>query len=132
LRPGTPSISQVKEQFGLQPEHLSSILQIDNYDNAIGKVTQVFNERSILNVGYLFSDDRKVNAPTAAPGQGLPSTYGDNRVQDLYYLRQITECAADLIPLVLDVARVFTALLRRSDDSTAQVSVFRYRPRTEL
>jgi hypothetical protein len=82
IGPGTPSINQVKEQFGLQPEQLNSILQIDNYDKAIGKITQVFNERNILNVGYLFSDDRKVNAPTAAPGQGLPSTYRDNPVQD--------------------------------------------------
>ena len=82
MGPGTPSINQVKEQFGLQPEVLGSILQIDNYDKAIGKITQVFNERNILNVGYLFSDDRKVNAPTAAPGQGLPSTYRDNPVRD--------------------------------------------------
>jgi hypothetical protein len=82
MGPGTPSINQVKEQFGLQPEQLNSILEIDNYDKAIGKITQVFNERNILNVGYLFSDDRKVNAPTAAPGQGLPSTYRNNPVQD--------------------------------------------------
>ena len=82
LGPGTPSINQVKEQFGLQPEYLGSLLQIDNYDKAIGKITHVFNERNILNVGYLFSDDRKVNAPTAPPGQGLPSTYRDNPVRD--------------------------------------------------
>ena len=82
MGPGTPSINQVKEQFGLQPEVLDSILQIDNYDKAIGKITQVFNERNILNAGYLFSDDRKVNAPTAPPGQGLPSTYRDNPVRD--------------------------------------------------
>lgn len=82
MGPGTPSINQVKEQFGLQPEQLGSLLQIDNYDKAIGKITHVFNERNILNVGYLFSDDRKVNAPTAAPGQGLPSTYRDNPVRD--------------------------------------------------
>jgi hypothetical protein len=82
MGPGTPSINQVKEQFGLQPEQLNSILQVDNYDKAFGKITQVFNERNILNVGYLFNDDRKVNAPTAAPGQGLPSTYRDNPVRD--------------------------------------------------
>lgn len=82
MGPGTPSINQVKEQFGLQPEQLNSILEIDNYDKAIGKITQVFNEKNILNVGYLFSDDRKENAPTAAPGQGLPSTYRDNPVRD--------------------------------------------------
>jgi hypothetical protein len=82
MGPGTPSINQVKEQFGLQPEVLGSILQIDNYDKAMGKITQVFNERNILNVGYLFSDDRKANAPTAPPGQGLPSTYRDNPVRD--------------------------------------------------
>src|SRR5277367_3970418 len=82
MGPGTPSINQVKEQFGLQPEQLGSLLQIDNYDKAMGKITQVFNERNILNVGYLFSDDRKANAPTAPPGQGLPSTYRSNPVRD--------------------------------------------------
>jgi hypothetical protein len=82
LGPGTPSINHVKEQFGLTPEDLGSILQIDNYDKAIGKITHVFSENSILNTGYLFNDDRKVNAPTAAPGQGLPSTYRDNPVRD--------------------------------------------------
>jgi hypothetical protein len=35
MGPGTPSINQVKEQFGLQPEQLNSILQIDNYDKAM-------------------------------------------------------------------------------------------------
>ena len=82
MGPGTPSINQVKEQFGLQPEVLDSILEIDNYDKAIGKITQVFNDSNILNVGYLFSDDRKANAPTAPPGQGLPSTYRSNPVRD--------------------------------------------------
>jgi hypothetical protein len=82
LGPGTPSVNQVKESFGLQPEQLGSILQIDNYDKAIGKATLVFSENSILNGGYLFNDDRKVNAPTAAPGQGMPSTYRDNPVRD--------------------------------------------------
>ena len=82
MGPGTPSINQVKEQFGLQPEVLDSILPIDTYDKAIGKITQVFNDSNILNVGYLFSDDRKANAPTAPPGQGLPSTYRANPVRD--------------------------------------------------
>ena len=44
MGPGTPSINQIKQQFGLQPEVLNSILQIDNYDKAIGKITQVFND----------------------------------------------------------------------------------------
>ncbi len=61
---------------------MDSILEIDNYDKAIGKITQVFNDSNILNVGYLFSDDRKANAPTAPPGQGLPSTYRSNPVRD--------------------------------------------------
>jgi hypothetical protein len=82
LGPGTPSVNQVKESFGLQPEQLGSILQIDNYDKAIGKITTLFNENNILNAGYLFNDDRKLNAPTAAPGQGFPSTYRDNPVRD--------------------------------------------------
>jgi carboxypeptidase family protein len=82
MGPGTPSINQVKQLFGLQPEQLGSILQIDNYEKAIGKITHVFSANSILNAGYLFNDDRKLNAPTAAPGQGLPSTYRDNPVRD--------------------------------------------------
>ena len=82
MGPGTPSINQVKQMFGLQPEQLNSILLIDNYDKAIGKITQVFDERNIFNAGYLFTDDRKINTPSAAPGQGLPSTYRDNPVRD--------------------------------------------------
>lgn len=82
MGPGTPSINQVKELFGLQPEVLSSVLETDNYDKAIGKITQVFSEKSILNAGYLFTDDRKGDIPTAAPGQGLPSTFRDNPVRD--------------------------------------------------
>ncbi len=33
LGPGTPSINQVKEMLGLQPENLGSFLQIQDYDN---------------------------------------------------------------------------------------------------
>ena len=82
MGPGTPSINQVKQMFGLQQEQLNSILLIDNYDKAMGKITQVFDERNILNAGYLFTDDRKINTPSAAPGEGLPSTYRDNPVRD--------------------------------------------------
>ena len=32
MGPGTPSINQVKEQFGLQPEQLNSALETDDYD----------------------------------------------------------------------------------------------------
>lgn len=82
MGPGTPSINQVKQMFGLQPENLGSVMQTDNYDKAIGKATQVFNGRNILNVGYLFADEQKGDIPTSAPGQGLPSTYRDNPVRD--------------------------------------------------
>jgi len=82
MGPGTPSINHVKQMFGLQQEQLNSILLIDNYDKAMGKITQVFDERNILNAGYLFTDDRKINTPSAAPGEGLPSTYRDNPVRD--------------------------------------------------
>ncbi|MFP5249939.1 MAG: TonB-dependent receptor domain-containing protein, partial [Acidobacteriota bacterium] len=82
MGPGTPSINQVKQMFGLQPEVLTSVLETDNYDKAIGKITGVLSERSVLNAGYLFTDDRKGDIPTAAPGQGLPSTYRDNPVRD--------------------------------------------------
>ncbi|SPE32292.1 exported hypothetical protein [Candidatus Sulfotelmatomonas gaucii] len=82
LGPGTPSINQVKQLFGLQPESLKSVLETDNYDKSIGKITQVFSDRNVLNIGYLFADDRKGDIPTDAPGQGLPSTYRDNPVRD--------------------------------------------------
>jgi Carboxypeptidase regulatory-like domain/TonB dependent receptor len=82
MGPGTPSINQVKQMFGLQPEQLNSILEIDNYDKAIGKITQFFDERNILSAGYLFTDDRKMNTPSSLPGQGLPSSFRNNPVRD--------------------------------------------------
>jgi hypothetical protein len=82
LGPGTPSINQVKQMLGLQPEDLGSILQTDNYDKFLGKVTNILSNRSTLNIGYLFNDDRKQHVPGAAPGQGLPSSYRNNPVRD--------------------------------------------------
>jgi len=82
MGPGTPSINQVKASFGLQPEILGSILETDNYDKVIGKITQVLSESNVLNIGYLIANDRKGNIPSAAPGEGLPSTYRDNPVRD--------------------------------------------------
>ena len=82
MGPGTPSINQVKQLLGLQPENLGSILQIDNYDKFFGKLTSVLGDKSTLNVGYLFNDDRKQHVPSAAPGQGLPSSFRNNPVQD--------------------------------------------------
>jgi len=82
LGPGTPSINQVKQLLGLQPENLGSILQIGNYDKFIAKSTNVLSERSTLNIGYLFSDDQKQHIPGAAPGQGLPSSYRNNTIHD--------------------------------------------------
>ncbi len=82
LGPGTPSINQVKTSLGLQSEQLNSFLQTDDYDKTIGKLTQLHHQTGVLTLGYLFSNDRKRNAPTAAPGQGLPSTYRDNPVLD--------------------------------------------------
>jgi len=82
MGPGTPSINQVKESLGLQPENLGSILQLGNYDKLFGKLTNVLSDKSTLNVGYLFSDDRKQHIPGAAPGQGLPSSYRNNAIRD--------------------------------------------------
>src|SRR6266436_1192384 len=82
LGPGTPSINQVKQSLGLQPEDLGSILQIGDYDKFFGKLTNVLSDKSTLNIGYLFNDDRKQHIPGAAPGQGLPSFYRDNPVRD--------------------------------------------------
>jgi hypothetical protein len=82
LGPGTPSINEVKESLGLSPENLGSILQIDNYDKFFIKSTNLLTDKTTLNVAYLFTDDRKQNAPGAAPGEGLPSAFRDNPVRD--------------------------------------------------
>ncbi|MGA8233817.1 MAG: TonB-dependent receptor [Candidatus Acidiferrales bacterium] len=82
LGPGTPSINQVKQTLGLQPENLGSILTIDNYDKLIAKSTNVLSDKTTLNAAFLFNDDRKQNVPGAAPGEGLPSSYRDNPVAD--------------------------------------------------
>jgi hypothetical protein len=88
LGPGTPSINQVKQSLGLQPENLGSILQIDDFDKLIGKSTTIISDKTTLNVGYLFNDERKQNTPGAAPGEGLPSSYCDNPVRDqtIYFI----------------------------------------------
>jgi hypothetical protein len=82
LGPGTPSINEVKADLGLTPENLGSILQIGDYDNAFGKATDVLSDRSTLNAGYLFTNVRNGNTAAASPGQGLPSSYRDNRIHD--------------------------------------------------
>jgi len=82
LGPGTPSINEVKTGLGLSAENLGSILQIGDYDNAFGKVTDVVNDRTTLSAGYLFTDVRNGNTAATSPGQGLPSSYRDNRIHD--------------------------------------------------
>ena len=82
LGPGTPSINEVKTRLGLAPEDLGSILQIADYNNIFGKYTHVLNDRSTLTAGYLYNDVHNGNTPAASPGQGLPSSYRDNRIHD--------------------------------------------------
>jgi hypothetical protein len=82
LGPSAPSINQVKQSLGLQPESLGSILEIDDFDKLIGKSTTVLSDKTSLNFGYLFNDERKQRTPGAAPGEGLPSSYRDNPVRD--------------------------------------------------
>jgi hypothetical protein len=82
LGPGSPSINEVKTDLGLSPENLGSILQIGDYNNAFGKFTDVLSERSTLAVGYLFADVHNGNTAAASPGQGLPSSYRDNKIHD--------------------------------------------------
>src|SRR5437762_1104071 len=82
LGPGTPSINQVKQTLGLQPESLNSFLTIDDYDKLIVKNNNVLSDKTFLNITYLFNDSRKKNARGAAPGEGLPSSYRDNPVRD--------------------------------------------------
>src|ERR1051325_4850036 len=82
LVPGTPSINQVKQSLGLQPENLGSILQIYDYDKFFGKVTHVLSDKTTLSLSYLFNDERKQHIPGAAPGQGLPSFYRNNPIRD--------------------------------------------------
>jgi len=82
LGPGSPSINEVKSDLGLAPENLGSILQIGDYNNVFGKVTDVLSDRNTLAIGYLFTDVRNGNTPAASPGQGLPSSYRNNRIHD--------------------------------------------------
>jgi hypothetical protein len=82
LGPGTPSINQIKTQLGLSPENLGSILLINDYNNAFGKLTHVLSDSTTLTAGYLFTDVRNGNTPAASPGQGLPSSYRNNLIHD--------------------------------------------------
>ena len=82
LGPGSPSINEVKTDLGLSKEHLGSILQIGDYDNAFGKITDVLSDRSTLSAGYLLTNVRNGNTAATSPGQGLPSSYRDNRIHD--------------------------------------------------
>src|ERR1700727_450828 len=82
LGPGTPSINEIKTHLGLSPESLGSILEINDYNNAFGKFTDVLSDRNTLAAGYLFTDLHNGNTPAASPGQGLPSSYRDNRIHD--------------------------------------------------
>jgi hypothetical protein len=82
LGPTTPSINQVKQDLGLVPENLGSILEVNDYDKEFGKFTDVLNDRSTVSVGYLYTDLRNDRTPAASPGQGLPSSYRDNPIQD--------------------------------------------------
>ncbi|HEY0785923.1 MAG TPA: carboxypeptidase-like regulatory domain-containing protein, partial [Acidobacteriaceae bacterium] len=82
LGPNTPSINQVKQDLGLSPENLGSLLEINDYDKEFGKFTDVLNDRSTLNIGYFYNDVTNQNTPAAAPGQGLPSSYRNNPIKD--------------------------------------------------
>jgi hypothetical protein len=82
LGPGTPSINEVKQDLGLSPENLGSILEINDYDKVFGKFTDALSDQSTLTVGYLYTDVRNDNTPAASPGQGLPSSYRQNPVHD--------------------------------------------------
>ena len=82
LGPGSPSINEVKTSLGLSPERLGSILQIGDHDNAFGKFTDALNDHNTLAVGYLFTNVRNGNTASASPGQGLPSSYRNNRIHD--------------------------------------------------
>ena len=82
LGSGTPSINQVKTRLGLSPENLRANLLTSDYDNGFGKLTDVLGARSTLTAGYLYTDVHNGNVPAASPGQGLPSSYRDNRIHD--------------------------------------------------
>jgi hypothetical protein len=82
LGPGTPSINAIKTGLGLSQESLGSILEINDYNNEFGKYTNVLSDRNTLAAGYLFTDVHNGNTPAASPGQGLPSSYRDNRIHD--------------------------------------------------
>ena len=82
LGPGSPSINGIKQDLGLSPENLGSLLIINDYDKTFSKLTDVFNEKSTLSVGYLYANLRNDGTPAASPGQGLPSSYRQNPIHD--------------------------------------------------
>jgi hypothetical protein len=82
LGPGTPSINEVKQDLGLAPENLGSILEINDYDKEFGKFTSVLSDKSTLSIGYLYTALANDRTPAASPGQGLPSSYRDNPIHD--------------------------------------------------
>ena len=82
LGPGTPSINQVKAGLGLSAEKLGSILQTGDYDNTFGKITSVVSDKSTLSAGYLITEVRNGKTAATSPGQGLPSSYRNNRIHD--------------------------------------------------
>jgi hypothetical protein len=82
LGPGTPSINEVKQDLGLAPESLGSILEVNDYDKGFGKFTGVLSDKSTLSVGYLYTSLANDRTPAASPGQGLPSSYRDNPIHD--------------------------------------------------
>ncbi len=80
--PACISINGTKNFFGLQPENLASILIVNDYDKLIGKVDHQFSSNTLLSTRYLFSDERNLNTPGAAPGLGLPSSFRSNPIRD--------------------------------------------------
>jgi outer membrane receptor protein involved in Fe transport len=79
---GPVSINSQKLKLGLTAENLSSFLQVDDYDKFFLKDSHSFNSNNSMNVAYIFTDDRKLRARGASPGEGLPSSFRNNPIRD--------------------------------------------------
>ncbi len=89
------SINATKRFFDLQPEDLSSVLIVNDYDKMIAKLDHQFSARTNFTARYLFSDERNPQTPGAPPGLGLPSTYRDNPIRDQSLAADIVHTFSD-------------------------------------
>jgi len=69
-----PASIRSKRVWDFQSENLGSILEIDDFDKLIAKSTTVFSDKTTVNAGYLFNDERKTKHAWRSP-RGRPAVF---------------------------------------------------------